>query len=226
MKCWKTSAFPYSVLAVHQQQYSWAKSIPQSVILATGFILWLGPESELCSIRAPLTTCLMDRIHAWIHDRRFSVKRSWAVLRVMLLTWWVKPVFDSSHGERWQRRPSAWLRYRPGVTLVLGKGTQVFQVPVVCSALWHEPSRIHLLLYSEQSWWVNVRWASQPPFRLFIWELGFPGSSVVKNPPAKQETQVWPLGQEYPLEKEMATHSSILVWRIPWTEELGGLHSL
>ena len=33
----------------------------------------------------------MDRIHAWIHDRHFSVKRSWAVLRVMLLTWWVKP---------------------------------------------------------------------------------------------------------------------------------------
>ena len=64
MKCWKTSAFIYSVLAVHQQQYPWAKSIPQSVILATGFILWLGPESELCSIRAPLTTCLMDRIHA------------------------------------------------------------------------------------------------------------------------------------------------------------------
>ena len=64
MKCRKTSALPYSVLAVHQQQYPWAKSIPQSVILATGFILWLGPESELCSIRAPLTTCLMDRIHA------------------------------------------------------------------------------------------------------------------------------------------------------------------
>ena len=38
-----------------------------------------------------------------------------------------------------------------------------------------------------------------------------------------QELQVWPLGQEDPLEKEMATHSSILVWEIPWTEEPGGL---
>ena len=40
-----------------------------------------------------------------------------------------------------------------------------------------------------------------------------------------QETQVRSLGQEDPLEKEMATHSSILAWRIPWTEELGGLQS-
>ena len=40
-----------------------------------------------------------------------------------------------------------------------------------------------------------------------------------------QETQVQFLGQENPLEKEMATHSNILAWRIPWTEEPGGLHS-
>ena len=37
-----------------------------------------------------------------------------------------------------------------------------------------------------------------------------------------QETRVWPLGQEDPLEEDMATHSSILAWKIPWTEELGG----
>ena len=41
-----------------------------------------------------------------------------------------------------------------------------------------------------------------------------------------QETQVWSLGQEDPLEKEMATHSSILAWEIPWTEEPGGLQSV
>ena len=55
---------------------------------------------------------------------------------------------------------------------------------------------------------------------------GFPGNSAVKNLPPKQETQVQPLGQEDPLEKEMATYSSILVWRIPWTEEPGGLQSM
>ena len=48
---------------------------------------------------------------------------------------------------------------------------------------------------------------------------------MVKNLPAMQETEVQPLGQEDPLEKEMATHSRILAWRIPWTEEPGGLQS-
>ena len=56
--------------------------------------------------------------------------------------------------------------------------------------------------------------------------MGFPGGTVVKNLPANagmQKTGVQPLGGEDPLEEEMATHSSILTWRIPWTEELGGL---
>ena len=46
----------------------------------------------------------------------------------------------------------------------------------------------------------------------------FPGGSVVKNPRAKQEMQVWFLGWEDPPEKEMAAHSSILTWEMPWTE--------
>ena len=48
-------------------------------------------------------------------------------------------------------------------------------------------------------------------------------AQLVKNPPAKQESQVRSLGQEDPLEKEMAMHSSILAWRIPWTEVPCGL---
>ena len=62
--------------------------------------------------------------------------------------------------------------------------------------------------------------------------MGFPGgagSSLVaqrvKRLPAMQETQVQSLSWEAPLEKEMATHSSILTWRIPWTEEPGRLQS-
>ena len=55
---------------------------------------------------------------------------------------------------------------------------------------------------------------------------GFPGGSAVKNLPVKQETWVRSLGQEDPLEKGMATHSSILAWRIAWTEEPGGLQSM
>ena len=65
-----------------------------------------------------------------------------------------------------------------------------------------------------------------------IW--AFPGGSGVKNPPAKQETQVQSLGQEDPLEKGMATHSIVswnwqelaTHWRIPWPEEPSGLQSI
>ena len=49
---------------------------------------------------------------------------------------------------------------------------------------------------------------------------------MVKNPPTMQETRAQSLGQEDLLEKEMATHSSILAWELPWTEESGGLQSL
>ena len=51
-------------------------------------------------------------------------------------------------------------------------------------------------------------------------------TQMVKNLPAMQETEVQSLGQEDPLEEEMATRSSILAWRIPWTEEPGGLQSI
>ena len=59
----------------------------------------------------------------------------------------------------------------------------------------------------------NINWASLV-------------ARVVKNPPTMQKTGVRSLGQENPLEKEMAIHSSILAWRIPWTEEPGGLQSM
>ena len=60
-------------------------------------------------------------------------------------------------------------------------------------------------------------------------EWGFLGGSAVKNPPAMQEPQEMPvqsLSREDPLEEEMATHSSILAWKIPWTEEPGRLQSI
>ena len=51
--------------------------------------------------------------------------------------------------------------------------------------------------------------------------MAFPDGSVVKNLPAMQEMWVWSLGQEDHLEESMTTHSSVLAWRIPWTEEPG-----
>ena len=55
---------------------------------------------------------------------------------------------------------------------------------------------------------------------------GLPGAQLVTNPPAMQETLVQSLGWEDPLEEGRATHSSILAWRILWTEEPGGLLSM
>ena len=56
--------------------------------------------------------------------------------------------------------------------------------------------------------------------------LGFTGGSNSKESAYNQETWVWPLGLEYPLRKGMANHSSILAWRIPWTEKPGRLQSM
>ena len=53
-----------------------------------------------------------------------------------------------------------------------------------------------------------------------------PGGSVSKESASNAEDQVWSLSQEDPLEKEMGTHSSILAWKIPWTEDPGGLQSM
>ena len=62
-----------------------------------------------------------------------------------------------------------------------------------------------------------------------VFSEGFPGGSEVKVSawnPGMQETRVRSLGQEDPLEKEMATHSSTVAWRIPWREEHGKLQSM
>ena len=56
--------------------------------------------------------------------------------------------------------------------------------------------------------------------------MGFPGGSMIKNMPAMQETWVQSLGGKDPLEEGLATHSSILSWRIPWTEEPSMLQSM
>ena len=55
---------------------------------------------------------------------------------------------------------------------------------------------------------------------------GFPSAAVVKNLPAMQETQVRSLGGKDPLEKGMATHCSVVAWRIPWTEKPSRLQSM
>ena len=62
-------------------------------------------------------------------------------------------------------------------------------------------------------------------FKIWNWGTSLVAQTV-KNLPAMQETQVWSLGSKDPLEREMITHSSILAWRIPWTQEPGRLQSI
>ena len=79
-----------------------------------------------------------------------------------------------------------------------------------------------------QSWFLHTSLPS--PHVIFLNKGKFPGTSLVapmvKNLPAMQETWVRSLGWEDPLEEGMATHSSILPWRIPWTEEPGKLQPM
>ena len=76
------------------------------------------------------------------------------------------------------------------------------------------------------SLWCPFESVRQMKLSIPIHFMGFPGGSVVKNPPAVQEPSVQSLGQEDLLEKKMATHSSILALEIPWTEESGRLQSM
>ena len=75
------------------------------------------------------------------------------------------------------------------------------------------------------AWQATVHGVTRSRTRLNTFFLSFV-AKVVKNLPATQKTQVQSLGWEDPLEMEMAAHSSILAWKIPWTEELGRLQSM
>ena len=82
---------------------------------------------------------------------------------------------------------------------------------------------IILLIVFYASPWVRFKGKKCGQACIIATAGGSPGGSVVKNPPAKQETGVPFLGREDPPEEVMATPSSILVWKIPWTLEPGGL---
>ena len=111
-----------------------------------------------------------------------------------------------------------------------GAGGGSFQLPGPQEALAHG----HVTLLSSCMWSFPLLTVSPPPLPLKNLSLGLgptesAGASVVaqrvKTLPVMRETWVRSLDQEDHLEEEMATHSSVLAWRIPWTEEPGGLYS-
>jgi len=101
------------------------------------------------------------------------------------------------------------------VQFVGGSSRVMWQVKVHTCTCFHPPSQS-----------MSFAWCINPFSFQVIMDMYDPVAQMVKNLPAIQETRVWSLGQEDPLEKEVATHSSTLAWRIPWTEEPGGLWSM
>ena len=116
-----------------------------------------------------------------------------------------------------------------------GKASDEMWETWVWSMGWEDPLEKEMVTHSSILAW-RIPWTEEPgglqstgsPIRsiksihicvtMYI-HMGFPASSVVKDQFAMQEMQVQPLGQKDLLEKEMATHSSILAWEIPWTGE-------
>ena len=95
-----------------------------------------------------------------------------------------------------------------------------------CTLPNHLCNQLLYVAFKGQSPWLTFSlgtWCHDKNIKYLFYQ-GFPGGSVVKNPPAKQEMWVWSLSREDPPEKEMATHSRILVSEIPWTEELAMGH--
>ena len=87
------------------------------------------------------------------------------------------------------------------------------------------PSKFLSCLFLPEVIWEVWRWL-QGEFPFPTWDWASLVVRMVKNLPAMQKTWVRSLGLEDPREKEMATHSSILAWKIPWTEEPGGIQSM
>ena len=139
--------------------------------------------------------------------------------------WTLKTCQGTSLVVQWLR---CWASSARGLRWIPG-----WRIKILCVPLWGKKKKSEPV--DEQSLWTATRPVSQghttSDGQSLVWTLesltpaprSYLVSQRVKNLPATEETQIQSLGQEDPLEEEMATHSSIVAWRIPWTEEPGGL---
>ena len=116
-------------------------------------------------------------------------------------------------GEKWGKKDVEWTS--------AGQNTGVGSLSLLQGIFLTQRSNPGLLHYRQTLYPLSHQGRSVVMHD--IKENGFPGGTGVKSLPVMQETWVRSLGREDPLEKEMAAHAAILAWRIPWTEEPGGL---
>ena len=130
------------------------------------------------------------------------------------------PVINQN-GKESERRTTVWCNNSiPRHILRENHNSKRFMHPSIhCSTIYNCQN----MEATETEEWINKMWYVCVCMCVCVYSA-IPHSSVV-NLPAMQDTWVWFLGWEDPLQKEMATYSSILAWRIPWTEETGRLQS-
>ena len=138
-----------------------------------------------------------------MHFHAPDKKRLWA-LSVQELCWLCYSVFSSG-----------WFHEHPLTTRICPNKMWYSSSYVILKTALKGGCSCHSLLF---------RWSYRDS-KLSVLLMSTLMTQMVKNPPAMQEPLVWSLGQEDSLEKQMASHSIILAWRIPWPEEPGGLYS-
>ena len=185
----------------------------------------------------PTVTSTPECCHCSGHYRHNPLPNSperHAALGVAPLRFPVQRTLKQSKHSKYQPLKGA-LRGEMWPLLVWSSTEKAVTIPFSSAATFWEDS-IEWYVYLPQLFLtvvksrVNLRSRCSPSHQPSFWDnwfqIFFPVAQTVKNPPAMQETWVQSLGQKDSLEEEMTTQSNVLAWRIPWTEEPGGLQSM